>query len=92
MIQPHVAPQLYQRAIGLFPRPVAGALRRLRQRVAVLFHPDDDRFALVRLRRCVHHGEDALRAGSGGQQHIQLLADLGHRLADLLHIQQVRTQ
>ena len=92
MVEPHVAPQLHQRAVGLFPCPEAGAPIRLRQGIAVLLHPDDDGLALVRLRLGLHNGEDALRAGDGRQQHVHLLADLGNGLAHLLDVQQVRAQ
>ena len=87
MVEAHVALQLHQRAVRLFPRPAAGAAVCLGQRIAVLFHPDDDGLALVHLRLGLHHGEDALRAGHRRQQHVHLLADLGDGLAHLLHIQ-----
>ena len=92
MVEPHVAPQLHQCAIRLFPRPVAGALRRLCQSIPVFFHPDDDGLAIVRLRLLLHDGKNALGAGSSRKQCIDLLADLPHGLADLLDVQQVRAQ
>ena len=92
MVEPHVAPQLHQCAVGLLPCPAAGALSGFGQRVAVLFHTDNDGFSLVGLRLGVHHGEDALRACRCRQQRVHLLADLADGLAHLLHIQQVRAQ
>ncbi len=85
----HVAPQLHQGAVGPLPGPVAGAAVRLGEVFAVLFHPHQHGAALVGFRLGVHDGEDAFGAGHGGQQHVDLLADLGHRLGDLTHVHQV---
>jgi len=92
VVKAHVAPQLHQRAVRLFPGPVAGAPLRLRQGIAVFLHADDDGLALIGLGLFVHDGEDALGAGRRGQQGVDLLADLAHRLAHLLDVQQVRAQ
>ena len=92
MVKPHVAPQLRHGAVGSFPGPAAGAVGHLAEGPVLLLRPDQYGLALVHLRLLLHHGEDALRAGHGGQDGVHLLAHLGDGLGHLLHIQQVRRQ
>ena len=80
--QPHVAAQrrIGHAAVGLVgmaPGPVAGALLGLLQAAVGLFlHVHQRHIALVRLGRLVDQAEDALRAGAGHDDGVDLLGEL----------------
>ena len=64
-------------------------LRELEAAVGQLLGVDELDIAVVLLRLLVHHLKDALRAGKGRQQKIDLLGELVHGHGALAHINQI---
>ena len=79
ILEPHIAPQGNQLPavpVGDLPGKGARLLLRLLQASVLLLGVAEGHPALIHLRLLLHHLKDALRAGEGRQQKVDLLGEL----------------